>query len=199
MARRTALVWVALFVALLVPVIAAGFSPYLAWRSPIYIVAGFAGVLSLSLLLLQPLLASKALPGVTPLLSRRLHRWVGLILIGAIIIHVAGLWITSPPDVVDALTFTSPTPFSVWGVIAMWTAFVACGLGVLRQRLALRFRIWRLLHTVLASVTIAGTVAHALLIEGTMEVVTKAALCGLVLVTSVWTLARLRVWDLRRR
>ena len=30
----------------------------------------------------------------------------------AVVIHVAGLWITSPPDMIDALLFTSPTPFS---------------------------------------------------------------------------------------
>ncbi len=131
--------------------------------------------------------------------SRRAHRWVGIALIVAIFVHVGGLWITSPPDVVDALLFVSATPFSAWGVIAMWAAFSTAFLGIYRQRLALRFRVWRLTHTTLASVTIVGSVVHAMLIEGTMEIMTKTALCALVLLASGRSLAKLRVWDVRRR
>ncbi len=196
---RSALIWLGIGAALLVPSIAAATSPYLAWRDPIYILAGFAGVLSLGLLLLQPLLAARILPGLAPMTSRRAHRWVGILLIVAIFIHVGGLWITSPPDVVDALLFVSATPFSAWGVIAMWAAFFAVFLGLYRQRLALRFRVWRLTHTTLASVTIIGSVVHAMLIEGTMEIMTKTALCVLVLLASGRALAKLRVWDVRRR
>ncbi|MBO9410107.1 MULTISPECIES: ferric reductase-like transmembrane domain-containing protein [unclassified Ruegeria] len=197
--RQITAIWAVLIAVVLIPVIAAGFSPYLAWRDPVYIAAGFAGVACLSLLLLQPLLAAKDLPGLTPVFSRHLHRWVGMALVGAIVIHVGGLWITSPPDVVDALTFTSPTPFSAWGVIAMWTAFAAAALGILRQRTALRFRVWRLTHTTLASVTIAGSIIHALLIEGTMEIMSKIILCVLIFLASARTLAKLRVWDVARR
>ncbi|WP_420586491.1 ferric reductase-like transmembrane domain-containing protein [Ruegeria sp.] len=185
--------------ALLVPVIAAAFSPYLAWREPVYIVAGFAGIFSMCLLLLQPLLAGRELPGLSAIANRHLHRLVGLAFVAAIMIHVGGLWITSPPDVVDALLFVSPTPFSAWGVVAMWAAFAAALFGVFRSRMNLRFRVWRLSHTGLASVTILGSVVHAMLIEGTMEIMTKTALCALVLLASVRTLARMRVWDIKRR
>ncbi|WP_370732302.1 ferric reductase-like transmembrane domain-containing protein [Ruegeria denitrificans] len=196
---RNLLIWAALIVAVTVPLIAAANSPLLAWRDPAYIMAGFAGVLSMGLLLLQPLLAGRDLPGLSPVASRRWHRRVGISLIVAIVVHVSGLWITSPPDVVDALLFVSPTPFSAWGVVAMWTAFPAACLGIFRQRITLRYRLWRLGHTGLATVTIVGCVVHAMLIEGTMEVMTKTALCILVLLASVRTLARLRVWDIRRR
>ncbi len=81
----------------------------------------------------------------------------------------------------------------------MWAGFAAAAMGVLRQRLSLRFRVWRLGHAGLAIVTILGSVVHAMLIEGTMEVMTKTALCGLVLLASVRTLARLRVWEVHRR
>ena len=81
-----------------------------------------------------------------------------------------------PPDVVDALPFTSPTPFSVWGVIAMWAIFAAALLAGLRRRLRLPPRAWRQGHTALAAVIVLGTVVHAMLIEGTMETVSKAAL-----------------------
>ncbi len=191
-------IWAAIGAAMFIPLAAAMLSPLLAWRDPVYILSGFAGVLCLGLLLLQPLLATKDLPGLSPMTSRRLHRWVGLTLIVAILIHVGGLWVTSPPDVVDALLFVSPTPFSAWGVIAMWAAFAVALLGLYRQRLSLRFRLWRLTHTSLATVTIVGCVVHAMLIEGTMEIMTKTALCVLVLLASAGTLARMRVWEVRR-
>ena len=54
-------------------------------------------------------------------------------------------------------------------------------LAALRQRLRLRPAIWRLSHTFLAAVTIVGSVVHALLIEGTMETVSKTILCALAL------------------
>ncbi len=122
---RACLIWAGLVIAIAVPIAAAAASPLLAWRQPVYIVAGFAGVIAMSLLLLQPLLIGGYLPGLAPLRARAMHRWIGSFLVVAVIVHVIGLWITSPPDVIDALTFTSPTPFSAWGVIAMWAVFAA--------------------------------------------------------------------------
>ncbi|WP_299659024.1 ferric reductase-like transmembrane domain-containing protein [uncultured Ruegeria sp.] len=197
--RRAYFVWAGLLAALTVPLIAAATSPLLAWRDPVYIIAGFAGIISMTFLLMQPLLAGRDLPGLSPMASRRLHRLIGISLVTAILIHVGGLWVTSPPDVVDALLFVSPTPFSAWGVVAMWAAFGAALLGIFRHRLNLRFRVWRLGHTGMASVTILGSVVHAMLIEGTMEVMTKTALCALVVLAGAATLAKLRIWDIRRR
>ena len=115
----------------------------------------------------------------------------------AVVIHVVALWITSPPDVIDALLFASPTPFSVWGVIAMWAVFAAALLATLRRWLHLRPLTWRFGHTFLAAVTVVGSVVHAMLIEGTMETVSKAALCMLVIIATVKVLAGLRVWAIR--
>lgn len=174
---RAALVWAALGIALAVPIGLAATSPLLAWRSAVYIAAGLAGVLALALLLVQPLLAGGYLPGLRARAGRRLHAWVGAALLAAVVAHVGGLWLTSPPDVVDALLFDSPTAFSVWGVIAMWAVLGAALLAALRGRF--RLVVWRLLHAGLAVVVVAGTVIHALLIDGTMEPWSKAALCGL--------------------
>ncbi len=196
---RGILIWGALALASVMPVLAAVSSPLLAWRQPVYIVAGLAGIIGMILLLFQPLLAGGKLPGLSPTRSRYLHRWTGLALVLAVIIHVAGLWVTSPPDVIDALLLVSPTPFSDWGVIAMWAVFAAALLAVMRRRLRLRFRAWRLGHTTLAAITVLGSVIHAMLIEGTMEVMTKSALCVLVLLASAKTLADLRVWMIRSR
>lgn len=191
------LVWAGLMIAVAVPIAAAAASPLLAWRDPVYIAAGFAGVVAMALLLFQPLLAAGWLPGLCGQRGRRVHRWVGSVLVLAVVIHVIGLWVTSPPDVIDALLFASPTPFSAWGVIAMWAVFASALLALLRQRL--RPRQWRLVHTGLAVVIVAGSVVHAVLIEGTMEFVSKAALCGLVVAATVMAFARLRIWARRAR
>lgn len=196
---RVILIWAVPIVVVVASLVAAANSPLLAWRQPVYIVAGFAGIVAMALLLFQPLLAGGSLPGLSPTRSRSLHRWVGAALVLVVVVHVAGLWITSPPDVVDALLFVSATPFSVWGVAAMWAVFATAAMAVLRRRLRLRFRPWRLGHTALAAVTVVGSVVHAMLIEGTMEIMTKTALCVLVLLASVRTLADLRVWVIRSR
>ncbi|MEO1458985.1 MAG: ferric reductase-like transmembrane domain-containing protein [Pseudomonadota bacterium] len=194
------LIWAGLAAALLVPFAVAATSPLLAWREPIYIAAGFAGVIALALLLLQPLLAGGYLPGFGGRRGRRLHAWVGAGLVGAVVVHVAGLWITSPPDVVDALLFRSPTPFSAWGVVAMWAVFAGALLAALRRRLRLRPALWRRCHLGLAAVIVAGSVVHAMLIEGTMETVSKAALCALVVAAVVKVIADVRPWpSLARR
>jgi predicted ferric reductase len=196
---RSVLIWIVLVTAILVSIIAAATSPLLAWRQPIYIAAGFAGVIAMALLLVQPLLVGGYLPGLSGLRGRRVHRWIGGLLVTAVVVHVAGLWITSPPDVIDALTFTSPTPFSAWGVIAMWAVFAAAFLAALRRRLRLRPRTWRIAHTSLVVVTVAGSVVHAMLIEGTMETMSKVALCALVIAATVKVVVDLRVWVFRSR
>lgn len=187
---RSISIWFALFIILAFPIIAAAFSPQLQWRDAVYIVAGFAGIIALCLLLVQPLLIGGYLPALSPLGERRAHRWVGGSLVGAVIIHVAALWITSPPDVIDALMLASPTPFSIWGVLAMWAVFATAILAALRKRMRMKPKVWRIGHKTLALVIILGSVVHAVLIEGTMEMITKYALCVLVVVFGLWVIAK---------
>jgi len=194
---RITLIWVALAAAICVPIAAAAASPLLAWRDPVYILASFAGIIALGLVLVQPLLIGGYLPGLSAYRGRRTHHWIGGALVVAIVVHVSGLWITSPPDMIDALLFTSPTPFSPFGVIAMWAIFTVALLAALRRRLGLRARTWRIVHVPLAVVIVAGSVVHAMLVEGTMETLSKATLCALVLGATIKVMADLRVW--RRR
>ncbi|MGK7653579.1 ferric reductase-like transmembrane domain-containing protein [Roseovarius sp. B08] len=191
---RKVLIWAAVCAALLVPVVAAGFSPLLQWRQPIYIVAGFAGIVGFSLMLLQPLLAGGYLPGLPALKGRRVHRWVGAGIVALVVLHVGGLWLTSPPDVVDALLLRSPTPFSVWGVLVMWLIFATAALALTRKRLGVRPMTWRRVHTALAVLIVAGTGLHAILIQGTMETVSKFALCALALGATIKVIWDLRIW-----
>lgn len=194
---RATVIWAAVAIAICAPLALAALSPQLEWRGPIYILAGFAGIVALGLVLVQPLLIGGYLPGLSGYPGRRAHFWIGSALVAAVVVHVAGLWITSPPDMIDALTYTSPTPFSPFGVTAMWAIFVVALLVALRRRSGLAPRTWRLAHTLLAIVIVVGSVAHSLLIEGTMEIVSKTALCALVLAAAIKVIIDRRVWRKR--
>jgi predicted ferric reductase len=192
---RGPLIWAALAAAIFVPITLAATSELLEWRGPVYILAAFAGMIALGFLLVQPLLIGGYLPGLSAYRGRRVHHWIGGALVVMVVIHVAGLWITSPPDMIDALTFTSPTPFSPFGVVAMWAIFAVAILAAFRRRLGLRT--WRIAHMSLAAVIVIGSAVHAMLVEGTMETMSKAALCTLVLAAVIKIMVDLRVW--RRR
>ena len=76
---------------MIVPVVIAAFSPYLPSRSVPYIVGGFAGIVCLSLLFLQPLLPAgysgrrRAGPA-----GRRWHRWIGVAIVVAVALQSGG-------------------------------------------------------------------------------------------------------------
>ena len=193
--RQNALIVTISLLTIIASLYAAATSPLLQWRDPIYITGGLSGVAALALLLIQPLLAGGRIAGLHPRQSRRIHGWIGAALVLAVLIHVVALWITSPPDVIDALLFVSPTPFAVWGVLAMWAIFAAAALAALRRRLP--FQTWRVAHTALAVLIVIGSVLHAVLIEGTMGTPSKIVLCSLVLLATAGVIAELRGW-LRR-
>lgn len=186
---KVTLIWAALAAAICVPVVAAAASPLLAWRDPVYILACFAGMIALGLVLVQPLLIAGYLPGLPAYRGRRLHYWIGGALVATLLVHVGGLWITSPPDMIDALLFRSPTPFSPFGVVAMWAILAVALLAALRRRLGMGPRTWRIVHMALAAVIVAGSVVHCMLVEGTMETLSKAVLCALVLAAAIKVMA----------
>lgn len=186
---RAVLIWTAFAAALVIPLALAAASPLHAWRSPIYVVGGFAGIVALCLMLAQPLLIRGWLPGLSGPSGRLVHRWVGGLLVAAVVIHVAGLGIASPPDMIDALTFTSPTLFSPFGVVAMWAIVAVAVLVGFRRRFRMSPRVWRRTHLALAAIIVAGSVIHGLLIEGTMETMSKVALSTLVVAAAVKVMA----------
>lgn len=198
---RTFLIWAALAAVTVVPVLIAATSPYLAYRNAAYIIGGFAGITALALLVIQPLLAAGYLPGANILTERRWHRWTGTAIAVCVALHVGGLYVTSPPDTLDALLLVAPTPFSIYGVLAMWGIVATVILVILRRRLGLAHATWRIVHNVLAAVVVVATVIHALQIEGAMETISKWVLCLAALAATAAALTGLRVIRplLRRR
>lgn len=187
------LIWAGLAVVMAAPMVLAATSPYLAYRNLPYIVGGFAGIFCLSLFVIQPLLAAGYLPGPGRASERRWHRWVGAAIVVAVVLHVGGLFVASPPDALDALLLVSPTPFSVYGVLAMWGVVATAVLVALRRRVGLRYATWYVVHNALALVVVVATVIHAVQIEGAMEIVSKWLLCLAALAATGVTLLDLRV------
>ncbi|WP_210410544.1 ferric reductase-like transmembrane domain-containing protein [Oceanicola sp. D3] len=188
---RAALIWAALAALIAVPLALAALSPWLAYRGFAYITGGFAGILALCLLLLQPLLVAGYLPGLRGPRGRRWHRRAGMALVGLTLLHIAGLWFTSPPDTVDALLLRAPTAFSVWGFISLWAILATAALVALRRRIAPPR--WRWAHNALAALVVLATVLHAVQIEGAMELVSKWALCLAALAATAAALVDLRL------
>src|SRR5258705_9060589 len=112
---RVTLIWAALAAAICVPIVAAAASPLLEWRGPVYILAGFAGIIALGLMLVQPLLIAGYLPGPSAYRGRRAHHWFGGPWVGAMGFHLGAFWLPIPPGIFGALPFPSPTPFPPWG------------------------------------------------------------------------------------
>lgn len=181
---KAAAIWAGLALAIGLPCYFALTSPWLQWRSSVYVVAGFAGVLAYALLLLQPLFKLSALPGLKARANLLGHRLVGSVIALAAALHIIGLWITSPPDVIDTLLFRSPAPFAPFGVVAMWALIALLVVIGLKRRLKLKPKTWQFIHKSLAIVLILSGALHALLIEGTMEFWSKLVLVLLIVISA---------------
>ncbi|MEM8732067.1 MAG: ferric reductase-like transmembrane domain-containing protein [Pseudomonadota bacterium] len=190
---KAPLIWGGLALLMVVPVVAAGFSPYLSYRNAVYIIAGFAGIVGLALLLPQPLLAARYLPGLSPPQATRLHRWVGSGLVLCVALHVGGLYLTSPMDTLDVLLLRAPTPFAVHGFLAMWGVILTALLVLFRRRLPLSPRLWRWAHNALALGVVITTYIHAARIEGAMSPLTKTILLVAVLLANLVVILDLRL------
>ena len=62
----------------------------------------------------------------------------------------------------------------------MWAVFATAFLAVVRRRLRLRLWAWHIAHTALGALIVLGTIVHSVLIDGTMEAISKVALSVLV-------------------
>jgi len=189
----TVLIWCVFACVTIIPVVFAAASPLLSSREAVYIIGGMAGVLALALLLVQPLLASGYLPGLSKSKTLQWHRRIGALLLLAVALHIGGLYLTSPADLTDALLLVAPTPFSIYGVIGMWALVATAILVAIRSRLALDYKIWRILHNILAAVVAITSVVHALMIEGAMSSGSKIFLCVCVLAATGIVLLHLRI------
>jgi predicted ferric reductase len=192
--RMTALVvWGLVVACILVPLGIAAANPLQANRDALWIVGGMSGIVALAFLLVQPLLAAGYLPGPSLIAGRRWHRWLGIMIIVAVGLHIGGLYLSSPEDITDALLLVAPTPFSVYGVIGLCGVVLTAVLVAVRSRSGLRYASWRILHNAIALVIVISSIVHALLIEGAMGSISKAILCALVFAATIIVLFRIHL------
>jgi predicted ferric reductase len=174
----TFLSWAVLLLLIVGPIVVAAFSPLLKSRELIYVIGGLSGVVALSLLLVQPLLAIGYLTSVSLIKQRRWHQWSGTLLVVSIALHIAALYITSPDDITDALLLRSATPFSVYGVIALWGVLLIAMLVAFRSKIKIPIKRWKTIHAIIAAISVVASIIHALWIQGAMGAVSKWVLCG---------------------
>lgn len=177
---------------ILVPFTLAALSPLQSGREIEYVAGALAGVLALSLLFIQPLLAAGLLSDISLARARWWHRRVGVALVVAVAVHIAGLFLASPADMSDALLLVAPTPFSLYGVVALWALVLTVLSALVRYRRGTRVSLWNALHTTLTLVVVGASIVHAWMIEGTMNGLSKTVLCILVVLASLGTLVYLK-------
>jgi hypothetical protein len=81
----------------------------------------------------------------------------------------------------------------------MWAVLAVAVMVALRDRIGLRPRTWLMVHTGLVLVIVVGTIVHAVLVQGTMEIVTKIVLCALLVIATPKVVADLQVWRQGKR
>lgn len=175
------------------PILVAAVDPLQRGRDALWVIGGLAGVVALASLLLQPLLAIGAKTGLSPLAARHWHRWVGLSVAGAIIVHVGALLLYSPDDMWDALLLTAPTPFSLYGVIGLWTALLSVGVAIAARKRRLPIKPWQIVHSVLAVVIVGSGSIHALMIDGAMGQPSKTIIVVAALAATTFALVEINV------
>ncbi len=189
----TGLIWLLIGGLITIPVLLAALSPLQASRNMAYVIGGLAGIIALALLIAQPLLAVGFLPAVTTVKQRVWHQRTGIVVVVAVLMHIGGLYITSPDDMTDALLLVAPTLYSVYGVIALWALIIVATLVALRRRLGLKTATWNILHNSLAVIIVVASVVHALMIEGAMGFPSKLALCVALLLATTAVVVHVRI------
>ena len=173
------------------PIVVAAVSPLLKSRELIYVIGGLSGVIALSLLLVQPLLAIGYLTGVSLGRQRRWHLCSGTLLVVSIALHIGALYVTSPDDMTDALFLRSATPFSIYGVIALWGVLLIALLVAFRSKIKIPIKKWKTLHAVIAAIVVVASIIHALWIQGAMGTVSKWVLCGTIVLATGYAVVHL--------
>ncbi|MBE9138248.1 ferric reductase-like transmembrane domain-containing protein [Nodosilinea sp. LEGE 07088] len=165
----------------LLPTLLAASSPLQVGRAPLWVLGTLAGVLSLSLLVVQVLLPTKWLNMFVGQQNLGWHRILGISVTGLVIAHIVGLYLYSPDDIGDALILAAPT-YSRLGVLSFWCLLLSMILAFARHKLQLVYSDWQILHSVLAVAIVGTAVAHAMLLQGTLDGFAEGLLCGSVMV-----------------
>jgi predicted ferric reductase len=161
----------------ILPVLLAALHPLQAGREPLWVWGTLAGVLALSLIVIQVLLPTGWLNLALGEQNWRWHRILGISVTGLVFAHILGLYLYSPDDIGDALVLAAPT-YSRLGMLSLGCLVLTVALALMRHRLPLTLSDWQIFHSVLAMAVVGTAVAHVLLLQGTLDGFAEGLLCG---------------------
>ena len=174
---------------ILLPTLLAALSPLQVGRAPIWILGTLAGVLSLSLLVVQLLLPTAWLNLFFGEQNLGWHGVLGISVTGLVIAHIVGLYLYSPDDIGDALILAAPT-YSRFGVLSFWCLLLSVVLALTRHKLQLVYSDWQILHSALAVAIVGTAVAHVVLLQGSLDGFAEGLLCGSVVIAVLAAIAQ---------
>ena len=105
--------------------------------------------------------------GIEQLLA--VHRWLGLVVLGLVLAHVAAVVIPNPRRIANLDLLHAP-PSMRTATVATIALILLAVTALLRRRLRLPYRVWRVLHVVLTVVAVAGSAVHVLLLNNLLQV-----------------------------
>jgi hypothetical protein len=161
----------------MLPTLLAALSSLQVGRAPLWVLGTLAGILALSLLVVQVLLPTGWLNALVDKQNLRWHRILGVTITGLVITHIIGLYLYSPDDIGDALILAAPT-YSRLGVLSAWCLLLSVMLAFARHKLHLADSDWQTLHSAFAVAIVGTAIAHAMLLQGTLDGFAEGLLCG---------------------
>jgi len=168
--RAAAAVAVAVAAVVAVPPALALTDRHLSGASTALVASTATAALAVPLLALQPLLAGTG--------RVRRHRVIGSLVLALVLIHVGALFVESPEDARFALSPDGPTRARM-ALFATVALVGVAALGLLRRRLPMGARTWRVLHAYLAALVIVLGLGHAVLTDGALDGAGTAVLLAL--------------------
>ena len=162
--------WVVAFVTLpLVPVgilVGSGGGPGSSLDLPVVL-----GLVAISTIIFMVVVSSRLRSLTSGLGIERLlavHRWLGLVVVGLVLTHLAAVVIPNPSSI-KHLDLLHASPGMRAATIATIALVLLAVTALLRRRLRLPYRVWRIVHVVLATAAVAGGAVHVLLLNNLVQ------------------------------
>jgi predicted ferric reductase len=93
------------------------------------------------------------------------HRYLGLVLLGLVLAHTAVVVLANPGRNIKLLDLAHASPGMRAATISTIALVLLAMTALLRRRLRLPYRLWRILHLILTATAVGGAALHVLLLR----------------------------------
>jgi predicted ferric reductase len=93
------------------------------------------------------------------------HRYLGLVVLGLVLAHVAVVVLANPRRNIALLDLVHASPGMRAATIATISLVLLALTALLRRRLRLTYQLWRIVHVLLATTAVAGSALHVILLQ----------------------------------